>query len=352
MALGGPSPRIWSVEASGNTTSNTVGQCSEVLVISGHNAPVDRVRFHPSEPNCLCTSAADSTVRVFDIRAGVERSVGTVNVQQKSAIYVDWCPQGSGGGSASYLAVTERESVHVFDTRKLSSSGSSNAGRGGRNTTGGTSSKSTPLSTFQIPNVDMDACIFSPLGNHLVVATAFKGEMPSDLRIFPWKEGSEAFQKSLQEETQFNVPAHAGPIIAMAFSPDGKQLVSSVHNNGPCVPCLFSWLSDPQTHVCHTALGTLRPREVRIRLLVFGMLQLFLVQQQSTSARNQSVALRFLMTANGSQIATKKMESRYRMPRTGNPCRKSRCNFARIQQVCWACTAVLTKSHFIPRASY
>lgn len=212
--MGGPACRIWSIED--NNSSGTIGRCSEVLVIS-HNAPVNRVRFHPTAQNTLCTSSVDGTVRVFDIRAGVERSVGRIDTNGKSANYIDWNPNSSGGGSASFLSVTEREAVRVYDTRKLS-----NASRGSTNT----KSTSTAVHTFQIPNVDLDCCIFSPLGNHLVAATATKGEMPSDLRIWEWKQGSEAFDKSRKDETQFKVPAHSGPVFTMAFSPDGKRLAT------------------------------------------------------------------------------------------------------------------------------
>jgi WD40 repeat protein len=60
LAMGGQSPRIWSIEGASNnlvgTATSNAGQirCSEILVISGHNASVDRVRFHPSESHCLC----------------------------------------------------------------------------------------------------------------------------------------------------------------------------------------------------------------------------------------------------------------------------------------------------------
>lgn len=246
--MGGPSPRIWSIEgAAGSSSSNNshtntnttnattnnnsanIGRCSEVLVISGHGAPVDRVRFHPTEANCLCTSALDSTVRLWDIRAGTERSTGRVDVQSgKSATYLDF-GGGGGSGSSSYLAITERDgSVHVFDSRKLSNatSSSNSRGRSNNNSSSSSSTKSTPLSTFRIPGADMDACIFSPSGQHLVAATTKKGEMMADVRIWAWQDGSAAFDTSIQNNTQYTVPAHTGPIFSMAFSPDGKRLAT------------------------------------------------------------------------------------------------------------------------------
>lgn len=228
LAMGGPSPRIWSVErapAAGAGTNSPV-RCSEVLVISGHNAETDRVLFHPNEPNNLCTSAMDGTVRVWDIRAGTERAVGRLNVQSgKSAAYIDWCSSsgGAGGVSSSVIAVTERDgSVHVYDARKLASG--ANLNRGGRSTS--TTGQGKPLHTFRVPNADMDACIFSPNGNHLVAASCARGEMVSDLRIWSWGAGSDAFLKSIEEKTQFTVAAHTGPVFSLAFSGDGKRLAT------------------------------------------------------------------------------------------------------------------------------
>lgn len=223
--MGGPSPRIWSIEGGtagsfDNSNSNNIFRCSEVLVVTGHGAHVDRVRFHPSEANQLCTSALDGTVRVWDIRSGAERAVGRIDISSgDSAVFLDWC-----AGTSSHLAVTERDgSIHIYDARKLSSGANHNRGGGGRQSSG---SKSTPLHTFQIPDTDVDACIFSPSGNHLVAATAVRGNTMSDLRIWNWKDGEEAFAKSLAERTQFKVPAHTGPIFSMQFSPDGKRLAT------------------------------------------------------------------------------------------------------------------------------
>jgi WD40 repeat protein len=129
--------------------------------------------------------------------------------------------------STSLIAVTERDgSVHVYDSRKLSS-GSSMNNRGERsNSTNSTNSKSSPLHTFKIPNVDVDACVFSPSGDNLVASTVARGDMISYLRAWSWKAGSDAFQSSLHDNSLFTVPAHTGPIISMAFSKDGKRLAT------------------------------------------------------------------------------------------------------------------------------
>jgi WD40 repeat protein len=150
----------------------------------------------------------------------------------KSAVYIDWTAStgaGSGAMSTSLIAVTEFDgSIHIYDSRKLSS-GSSISNRGERPNS--TNSKSSPLHTFKIPNVDIDTCVFSPSGDNLVASTVARGDMISDLRLWSWKAGSDAFHNSLKDNSLFTVPAHTGPIFSMAFSKDGKRLATGSYDS-------------------------------------------------------------------------------------------------------------------------
>ena len=186
--------RVWTLEGAG---------AREVMVISGHTAPVQKVKFHPNEPSILCTAASDSSVRLWDVRSATQKSLGTINVQSgASASDVAWSTNPSG---LSVLAITERDgSIHIYDSRKLSSPA----------TVAGKSS-SNALHTYQLTPSLVETCIFSPSGDHLVAATTSKGM--GELSVWNWeKEGSE----------RLLFPAHTGPIYSLAFSPDGTRLAT------------------------------------------------------------------------------------------------------------------------------
>ena len=60
--------KIFSVEHA------TSGVGRELQSLTGHQATVERVRFHPTEPTVLVTAGNDATVRVWDARvAGASR---------------------------------------------------------------------------------------------------------------------------------------------------------------------------------------------------------------------------------------------------------------------------------------
>jgi THO complex subunit 3 len=184
--------RLWTLEGS---------NAREVLVVSGHGAPVDRVRFHPNQDTLLCTAASDSTVRLFDVRSATQKTLGRIDVQSgTSAADIFWC---TAPGS-SLLAVTERNgTVFVYDTRKLP-----------HGTTASRSDKSNgAVHSFSLsPNV-VEACIFSPASHHLVAATTSSGL--GELTVWDWEK---------ENSQKFIYPAHTGPIYSMAFSPDGTRL--------------------------------------------------------------------------------------------------------------------------------
>ena len=183
-----------------------------MLSVSGHTGPVDRVRFHPSEASWLCTAAQDRTVRLWDVRAGSQRSMGRIDLVASArygnaAASVEWA---HGDGSSSLLAVAEKDdTVYVYDVRKLNF-----ASKGGR------ASSATPLYTFPLKPNRVESCIFSPSGKYLVASTTLHGEGMGELRVWPWEEEDSSVERHVV------YPAHTGPIYSHAFSPDGKRLAT------------------------------------------------------------------------------------------------------------------------------
>ena len=194
--------RLWTLEG-------TVAR--EVLVVSGHTASVQRVRFHPNEPTWLCTAASDSTVRLWDCRSATQKQLGRIDMQSKSsssAADVAWC---NAQGSSSILAVTENDgSVHVYDIRKLSSSAS-------------TGSSGGSLYSYTLkPNL-VEACIFSPAGHHLVAATT-TSQGAGEICIWKWQQddndgttnpASSSDSSSSITPDAISYPAHTGPIYSL-----------------------------------------------------------------------------------------------------------------------------------------
>jgi len=186
--------RLWTVEGA---------SAREVLVVSGHTSPVERVRFHSSENTLLCTAASDSSVRLWDVRSATQKSNGRIDVQASD---IEWSTSPS---SPHLLAVTERNgSVLVYDTRKLPHGSSASNKR----TTG---KSHDALHKFPLKPSLVEACVFSPSSHHLVAATTSNSY--GDLTIWNWKE---------KEAAKFLYPAHTGPIYSLAFSPDGSRLAT------------------------------------------------------------------------------------------------------------------------------
>ena len=189
--------RLWTLEGT---------SAREVLVVSGHTAPVERVRFHPNQNDILCTAASDSSVRLWDVRSATQKNLGRIDVQSgSSASDIEWC---TAPGSR-LLAVTERNgSVLVYDTRKLPHAGSATTLKSGSKT-------SSSVLTFPLKPSLVEACIFSPSGHHLVAATTSNGL--GELTIWNWND---------EKSDKFIYPAHTGSIYSLAFSPDGTRLAT------------------------------------------------------------------------------------------------------------------------------
>ena len=201
--------RLWTVDPTGGTR--------EVLVVSGHTAAVTKVRFHPSEASSVCTAAHDFSVRLWDVRDAKQRSTGKIDLVSH-AVSVEWYPKDASSASSSLLTVTDRNgTVAIYDVRKLSSAGAAPS-RGGRSTT------ATPaLHSFSLRPHVPEATVFSPQGTHLLSGTTIRNEGVGEFRIFPWKDTAD--DSELEAKTSVYA-AHCGPIYALQFSPNGKQLAS------------------------------------------------------------------------------------------------------------------------------
>jgi THO complex subunit 3 len=186
-------------------------QPREVASITGHTGPVDLVRFHPSEANTLCTSAFDSSIRIWDVRGSGASQRSRIDLQARvgpgAAISVEW-------GSVNMLVVAERDNkVHLYDIRKLNPSFGANGGR---------ASSAAPVHTFDLQKNEVTGCKMSPNGEFLI-ATTFRGEGMGELRIWPWKEGID--NPPIPEDVM-TFPGHTAPIHRFMFSPDGTHLAS------------------------------------------------------------------------------------------------------------------------------
>lgn len=175
-----------------------------MCVVTGHNAALERVRFHPHDHFLLCTSAGDRSVRIWDIRinSNSQRCLMKLDISSESRS-VEWHPSSSRG--SQYLAVSESEgSIHIYDMRYLNK---------------GTASK--PVRLFHLNPHVLHEAHFSPSGTHLVAATKCSEDGMGKLRVFPWDT---ADCKDVDSHSTF--VGHTGSIYTLKFSPDGNRLAT------------------------------------------------------------------------------------------------------------------------------
>ena len=199
----------------------------EFATLEGHGGSIDRVRFHPAHDSVLATmSGSDATVRLWDLRSSssaTKSSVGTIDLagsgggntgSNGSTVDVSWSTAATPS-DGNLLAVTEKNgNVRVVDPRKLRS--------------GGASGKPPAcfLKTFALRPKIVDACVFSPSGDHLVAATSADGY--GELTVWNWENEDDASNTTDNDSgTRRHVyPAHTGPIYSFCFSPNGRRLAT------------------------------------------------------------------------------------------------------------------------------
>lgn len=186
------------------------GTGRELQALTGHTAGVERVRFHPSEANILCSASSDRSVRLWDIRsASTSRSGGKIDVGA-GVVSVEWHP--GQPGSVRYLAVTDKnDTVKVYDARKLSK----------------------PLSAgFDLTKDDSSVyeTHFSPSGMHLVSGVKLAENAMGALRVWKWDDSVATNGKGgkvvIGNDNSDVFVGHSGPMYAQNFSPDGTRLAS------------------------------------------------------------------------------------------------------------------------------
>uniref|UniRef100_A0A7S4AL16 Anaphase-promoting complex subunit 4 WD40 domain-containing protein n=1 Tax=Pseudo-nitzschia australis TaxID=44445 RepID=A0A7S4AL16_9STRA len=237
-----------------NSNSSSSPPLRELAVITGHTGAVDRLRFHSTQDSLLATTCvADSTVRLWDLRSSAStKAVGKIDLvggnnssSNGSNTDISWSPTTK----AHLLAITEKNgNAHVVDTRKLSSNGSCKTPLGNNNSSNnnkktnkksstGANSSSPFVKTFNLRPKIVDACIFSPSGDHLVAATSEEGY--GELTVWNWEtSGRDTENKNRYNNSNANAnnydtpnqnyvyPAHTGPIYSVCFSPDGRRLAT------------------------------------------------------------------------------------------------------------------------------
>lgn len=197
----GNNVKLWPIDA---TSSQHI--IREISTLP-HNALIDRVRFHPTDPSLLCTSAEDKTVQIWDVRDKSTKSLAKISLRSSQGLRassIEWHPQ--------YLAITEKDnSIHVYDLKKLKSTASSGRGK-------------DTVASFKFDDV-IHETHFSPSGTHLVSAGRRLTDGMGIVNVFKW-QNIEISDNGEQRPQTNTFIGHSGPIYSLRFSPNGNLMAT------------------------------------------------------------------------------------------------------------------------------
>jgi len=224
MALSDFTVRLWSVDSSGTS--------KEVANLQGHAHPVTVVRCAPAiDHQHELVSAAASEVRLWDVRT--QKTVHKLDGSSQSfCAGLEWNTM-----KPNLLCLLDRAdggTVRVYDTRKWGSSSTS------------TNTQQSALSSCSLmPNVT-EVVNWDHSGEYLVAGTTLPNGMGA-LQIWKYDDPPlpDNNNNNATPTTTAFYPAHAGPIYALQFAPDGTRLatggsdavVGLWENNPGCLCC-------------------------------------------------------------------------------------------------------------------
>jgi WD40 repeat protein len=268
-AASSQSVKLWPCP--GNSATNYIVRENGILE---HRSLVDRVRFHPSDPNLLCTSSYDKSVQLWDIRSNTNRPFGIIDLKSdigNCAQSIEWFgghkySYSNGGGAQSddpqskYLVVSEKDnSVHIYDIRKLQQSKHRNHRADPRSSSQSGSDSSAgqiPIQSFHLAPHSVRETHVSPSGTHLISAGKNGNDGLGSFIIYPWKKDKVHDSTNVAKMTAArSLVGHTGPILTFKFSPNGKLMAT-----GGSDALVGLW--DVQSTVC-TSTITRRSRFIR-----------------------------------------------------------------------------------------
>lgn len=175
------------------------------------------MRWHPTDPNVLCSAALDRKIFLWDVRAPSNSSntnnhfkiaeINLVNSKKSSPMSIAWHPEGIG------LAVAERDNyVYVYDLRKVLK----NTKASSRTTVIG-----EPIIRQSLRPGVVTECHFSPTGQHLVATVRAQNGM-GNIKIWD----CDFYKEQEHPSTSCTFIGHTSSIYCLDFAPCRTRLAT------------------------------------------------------------------------------------------------------------------------------